>query len=320
MVSCLKGKRAVDLAALHEEQPDRISSHLRMFVPTLETEGPLAFISKDPNVIIASGEFHKVPFLAGVNSAEGLLLSAPMVANRTLRNLLKTDWVKNLGAMLFFPEGGVSKVQGQEIMKHYLPGGEVSLDDPLSQLPAFTHLISDWVWNLGFHKTIHAHAKDPQGPPMFIYYYTYEGEFSLDAMLMSVKGDYHPILEILWMKLDTWIKKDILGHVIPRYGPCHGDELALLFELKELSSVPQGGKDYAMSKVFIDSIYQFVNSRELKSGLEFKGAKWTPVPPGLKESEDLKYMKIDSKGPGMVVEPFKENIKFWKKLNLTLLI
>jgi hypothetical protein len=44
------------------------------FRPTVEVEnGQEAFLAADPFDLITQGKFHKVPFIAGVTSSEGLI-------------------------------------------------------------------------------------------------------------------------------------------------------------------------------------------------------------------------------------------------------
>lgn len=45
-----------------------------LFVPTIELEGSQdAFLTKNPNEMLAAGDFAKIPWMSGVNSAEGLI-------------------------------------------------------------------------------------------------------------------------------------------------------------------------------------------------------------------------------------------------------
>jgi carboxylesterase type B len=80
MVKCLKSKKASDLVEIHKETTDSLRPMISLYLPTIEKDlkDGKSFLTDQPKTIIESGKFNKVPLLAGVNSAEGLLISGGM--------------------------------------------------------------------------------------------------------------------------------------------------------------------------------------------------------------------------------------------------
>lgn len=78
MVKCLKSRDALELVSIHKECIDKLHPTIAMFFPTVEEEigDGKSFLTEDPTKIIESGQFNQIPFMTGVNSAEGLLLSS----------------------------------------------------------------------------------------------------------------------------------------------------------------------------------------------------------------------------------------------------
>lgn len=104
-------------------------------------------------------------------------------------------------------------------VKDFYLNGKFDHENPLNQMTELTKMISDWVWGFGFHNAVSSHSKHVSpSTPLFLYHYEYLGEFSLDQLLLALRGEYHPIIEILWMKISNYVKSNILGQTIPRYG------------------------------------------------------------------------------------------------------
>lgn len=223
-------------------------------------------------------------------------------------------WEESLPPIMMLPED-VKPEALAKIKDHYIKNGDLNLEDPLRHMTNLTNLFGDWVWKVGFHNGATSHAKwiTPSNP-LFIYYYTYEGEFGLDQLLITIKGDYHPIIEILLGKLKNWYSSTFLGEKVPRYGACHGDELAMLFQVEGLASVARDSKDYQFSKKIVSLFLQFakLDTKSKKPlQLEFMGQSWKPQ----EKDGPLQYFKIDLK-PKTIAEPFQDSVAFWKPLNL----
>lgn len=100
-----------------------------------------------------------------------------------------------------------------KMKKHYLgENKDVDLEHPEKQVQAFTDVASEFVWFLAFDEAINLHRKHvTEESVIYLYYYNYEGEFSLDALLLAIKGKFHPLIEILWDKLYHYVAKTVLG-------------------------------------------------------------------------------------------------------------
>jgi carboxylesterase type B len=78
MLACLKGRSAQELVSIHAEFSDNLRPLSANFFPTIEKDfgDGTDFLSKKPMKILQSGKFARVPFMTGVNSAEGLMISS----------------------------------------------------------------------------------------------------------------------------------------------------------------------------------------------------------------------------------------------------
>ena len=77
MVRCLRKLPSQDLIALEGDMLEYPRNPMTLFVPTVETvKDERTFLGEQPEEVLKSGDFNKVPFLTGVNSHEGLIASA----------------------------------------------------------------------------------------------------------------------------------------------------------------------------------------------------------------------------------------------------
>lgn len=110
----------------------------------------------------------------------------------------------------------------EQIKGFYLKGGDgLDPENAWNQIENLTNLFSDGIFKHGFHKgaTSHTKALTSKSPPLFLYYYTYQGEFGLDQILLAIKGElFHPLVEIIWSRIANWVKVTFMGAEIPRYG------------------------------------------------------------------------------------------------------
>jgi hypothetical protein len=123
---------------------------------------------------------------------------------------LHQEWAKTLPLLMLTP----NKVEPEitEKIKSYYFNEKFNHENPMSQMLNFTNLFSDWIFYLGFQNGITSHLKQASpSAPIYLYYYNYNGDFNLSDVLLSLKGDYHQIIELVWMKFSKWFKTTILG-------------------------------------------------------------------------------------------------------------
>jgi hypothetical protein len=154
-----------------------------------------------------------------------------MLVNKTMAGVAQDDWEYFLDRTIWYPSPGNASAQ---IREHYfghqkhtnegkLPGqdddGQNQISgqklDPLENLESYTNLISD----RGFFRDTHHGAKaQSQHSPVYLYYYSYRGEWSVVNFFPEVSGTFSRQIEVTWSLLLGWVSKNVLGMKVPNYG------------------------------------------------------------------------------------------------------
>lgn len=144
------------------------------FRPTVEAENGQEelFLPADPIDLITEGKFHKVPFLTGINSSEGLLCVREVMAKPAVLKKYDSDFEllvpTNLGVEKNTPK---SKEVAQKIKSFYFG------DKPVSQETLFLYvdLSSDMWFVTDVHRTAKLQAARSSAP-LFFYQFSFDGE------------------------------------------------------------------------------------------------------------------------------------------------
>ncbi|ODN00458.1 Venom carboxylesterase-6 [Orchesella cincta] len=307
MIQCLKSANAYDIAEIHREVLDPLREAITIYKPSIEVpiDDGNTFISEHPKDLALRGDYIKVPWIFGVNSEEGLITSAVILANKTMADKAKTDWPFFLERALWF--NATNEIAAEKIRLFYFgaTSNETSVtENPFEALDNYTTMISD----RGFNKDAHHGARiQSKHSPVFMYYYTYRGEWSAVNYFKEVRGAWPRLVEVAWAIAAAWVRKNILGQPLTNYGASHSDELALMFHMPWVSDVTQECNDYPMSE---DLIKLWVDFGRRKKPLLFRNVEWEAVKPW---ENTVRYLNIDSE-PSMIDEPFTERVKFWDDL------
>lgn len=146
-----------------------------------------------------------------------------IVRNETLSNLIEEKWEKFIPRLLYLQDDVEPKLL--QNLRDYYFNGNMDLSSH-ANWRILANMFSDRFWNVGFHNAVKTHIQHST-EPTYLYYYTYRSKFTLTDMVVALKGEYHPILEILRMKISNWFKESILGQQLPYHGCSHGDELGM---------------------------------------------------------------------------------------------
>lgn len=157
------------------------------FAPVVEKKmGQNAFLTEDPLDLMKFGKFHKVPFMTGYNSAEGLLLIHSEIKKLNIRNKTPSCLV---------PKDIVSKVSedkikefGDRIKKFYYPNRDLTKDD----IDIFININSDIHFVYGNHKFADCYSAFAK--PIYFYRFNLDSELNIfKAMLgfSSKEGSCH---------------------------------------------------------------------------------------------------------------------------------
>jgi len=267
---------------------DPLREGIAIFKPSVEVKSSdgSTFISELPLEMAKRGDYYKVPWIHGVNSEEGLIFSAAMLVNKTMAGVAQDDWEYFLDRTIWYPSPGNTS---QKIRSFYFgdsqtithkktpPSSDVihlllseedeqssnSLStkyDPLDldNLESYTNLISD----RGFYRdTHHGAALQSQHSPVYLYYYSYRGEWSVVNFFPEVSGTFSRQIEVGWSLLLGWVSKNVLGYKLRNYGASHSDELALMFYMPWVSEIYPENKDYDMSLDIVKLWVEFAQDK-----------------------------------------------------------
>jgi len=85
----------------------------------------------------------------------------------------------------------------------------------------YTNLFSDRHFFVPIHQFVQHYSASKEHAPVFLYYLTYQGKFSLAPMLAATQKPYFPVMvNILLDMMTRWVKSNILGMTIEHMGVC----------------------------------------------------------------------------------------------------
>ncbi|OXA51774.1 esterase E4 [Folsomia candida] len=319
--SCLKKLDPIQLIEGHREMMDPLRESIAIFKPSVEVDirDGNTFLAEKPTEMAKRGDFTKVPWVTGVNSEEGLVFSAAMLVNKTMQTVAQEDWGFFLDRTIWFP----SEEETAEKVRHFyfgdddsslVPANVSSNTDlitkinmnPLERLDSYTNMISDRGF---FYDAHHGASMQSIHSPVYLYYYSYRGKWSVVNFFPEISGTFNRQLEVTWSLLTTWVAANVFGRQLPNYGASHSDELSLLFYMPWVSEIYAESQDYDMS---LDLVKLWADFADNDSHLKFRNVEWPVVNASHKEVP-LQYMKIDS-DPMVIDEPFTHRIQFWSSL------
>jgi carboxylesterase type B len=310
MIKCLKSVNAYDIAEIHRELLDPLREAIAIFKPSVEVniDDGNTFLEEHPKDLAMRGEYNKAPWIFGVNSEEGLITSAAILANYSMAAVAKNDWRLFIERVLWFNSS--TGIAAEKIREKYF-GSHTAFrhPDPFETLDNYTTMISDRGFNYDAHHGVLLQSKYS---PVYVYYYTYRGEWSAVTYFKEIRGAWPRLVEVAWALAATWVRKKIFGQPLPTYGASHSDELALLFHMPLVSDITPDCNDYTMSVDLIKLWVDFAKQRDTyeNAPLQFRQVDWEPVDPSL---DVIRYLRIDTNA-SMINEPFADRIRFWDNL------
>jgi hypothetical protein len=104
----------------------------------------------------------------------------------------------------------------QKINRFYFGEGIIPIPALLGDIANMTKMFTDRFWNMGFHNGVKAQLN--HSSHLYLYYYSYQGEFTLTDFLVALKGESHPIVEVVVHLLTNWFKKVFYNEELPKFG------------------------------------------------------------------------------------------------------
>ncbi len=78
-----------------------------------------------------------------------------------------------------------------------------------------TDLFTDRIFIHGTHEAVKVQV---QHSPVYLYYYTYKGTFSLTNLMLAIKGKLSPTIEFLYFFGTRWLQYKLFGVEPHHYG------------------------------------------------------------------------------------------------------
>jgi carboxylesterase type B len=244
------------------------------FSPTKESkDGPESFLVESPHKLVEDGKVsNKVPWLTGVNSSEGLIyligtlkytLYCFMLCKKnivlfmnpfaTIR--LNSEWNVLAPRLLGFDEldDPHKRRIAQKARSYYLQNRDFSEED----FQDILQLFSDSNFNYGFRTSAIAHSKQQ---PVYAYYYNYNGTFGFFQSFQGMSRAVPKVLDWFWSMAYTWLHSEVSGKDFVHRGPCHGDELALLWRIPLIAHITSDNPDYSLSRAMVKMLVDFATN------------------------------------------------------------
>ncbi|XP_031345688.1 venom carboxylesterase-6-like [Photinus pyralis] len=252
--------------------------HSMLLTPIIEPKLPGAFISDHPVDVIRSGKFSHVPYMTGITTNDGALLSARMYSNPPTRSL-NEDFEDTVSTIFYYENLTTIQNVSKEIRKFYVQ------DKPFDHNTKadLTDIGTDVFFYYPARATIELHAKYST-QPVYFYLFGYRGSY-------THLSDY--------------------GDTSYNYGVVHSDDIVYLLSDAQLALHNSTTTDIQMRTVMTTLIDNFAKRGDPTSKLDcFITQKWEPV-----KRNKFNYYAI--MGPNDLRTEstlYEERYNFWRKL------
>ncbi|KAF2888376.1 hypothetical protein ILUMI_17796 [Ignelater luminosus] len=311
MIECLRKVDAETLADSSDLFKTILSSEpFLIYAPVTEKQtpnNPHPYITEDPLTIIQTKKFHKVPWITGVVSDEGILRAAPLLRQSAIQEQLNAN-MSLLGPALMGLQLSLDYQHiphnWNKIAKTFLKGDSINVNS-IESVQGFIDLYSDRVFNYAAYQSALLHAKNGHNPIWF-YNFAYRGRYSYGDLFAATEEK----ISFAW-------------------GVSHCDDLLYLFPSSKLFEPLKSKNDLLMSKIMIHLWTNFAIYGHPTPNHEIHAPRWNPLPnlEGLKvvKNSDLCYMNItgpykSNEGPPIQLDFdnrfYPERMSFWGKLPL----
>ncbi|ODM98280.1 Venom carboxylesterase-6 [Orchesella cincta] len=311
MVHCLKTVDVADIVETYREMMEPLRDQQGIYKPVIEIiDDEYTFISKSPLEIIQSGNYSKVEWLTGVNSHEGLILATAVMANGTAADMAQNNWTQFSEKILLYEKNDNASHKIRD--KYFKNVTDLS---SFSSLQNHVEMYNDRIFYVDLH---HGALLQCKISPVYLYYYSYRGEWSTSNYFLGMKGNLPRYMEASWVVLtdsNTWyhsLFNNFFGRKLHNYGAAHSDSLALLFRMPYVAEIFKKSTDYEMSLDLVKLLVSFASKQDGEE-LTFRNVTWTPA--NCSDNGTLMYLHIDNE-PKMIPEPFTKRVEFWDSLGL----
>lgn len=286
LIDCLRTKEASDV--IGSDRLFQVFDYCPMipFRPVVEPEGPGAFLTEDPALLMKQGRHEDIPWMTGITSEEGSLRVPGLYGLRggELIRELDDNFEKIAPVSLLYDETVDQDAKAEvsrKIRKFYFG------DRPIDNATRFDviDMYSDAWFNHAADTSVRRYL-ETQSSPLYYYYFAYRGSSSFSK---------------------------IFGDPTRDYGVSHADDLQYLFPIGEqlFRDTPLTEQDHRMVDVLTSLWVNFASSANPTPKItDTLPVKWQPV-----RSESLEYLRIGSPSDIRMRKNLNpERMRFWSGL------
>jgi len=135
--------------------------------------------------------------------------------NESMFEFVRANWKTTIPRLLYLQDSVDPEIL-QKINDFYFGGTINPRPEFIGDLRNMTNMFTDRFWNMGFHNGVRAQLHHSN--QLYLYYYTYAGEFTLTDVLVALKGESHPLIEIFGHLLSSWVQRVLFQEELPRFG------------------------------------------------------------------------------------------------------
>ena len=282
-LECLRGKPADDIMEVVGGIGFDAEGLAVLFHPRVDADAAEPFMPEQPNVLLKSGRFNRVPWMMGAAQDEGLFVLGVIHRNSAvLRRALAGDLEAWTSPELLCGEGITSKTStetpievAERIRDYVLSAG----GDPT---PALLKFFSDRFFVLGLSAELELAS---QVVPVYQYLVDHVGAGQM--RFTDMIGEKAPPVPLV----------------------SHGDELAYLFHATVQSRPEAGSPEHALVRLFVRLWTSFAR-RGYPAAPELGVPDWPIYTP-----EKRSCLRLNS-APALAERAFDERIRFWESLPL----
>ncbi|CAG7838552.1 unnamed protein product [Allacma fusca] len=315
VVDCLKKVEGHKIVEQHREAAEALlKNKFALFVPTTESiNDSRTFLGVNPRTSIQDGYFERIPWVAGVVAHEGLIYVARVIRDPEATKEMNENWMEVLPKLLKYDPK--RKELTRKIKEFYF--GMAEQLDVVNAIEQFSDLLSD---RLFIYPAFEAAKVQSRFSPVYLYYLSYKPQTSVYQLITSItpNGRISPVLEFSYSLLKRWFRGKILGLESITYGPSHGDELSLLFNVHFLARISEGHPDFEFSKTMVKLWASFAKAEKT---MAVDGELWEPVNPQDSTSA-LFYVDLNANSTSSTIstktvnQHLSKRIQFWDSLKL----
>ncbi|CAH0690199.1 unnamed protein product [Spodoptera exigua] len=271
-------KAGARLSSAPGKSADLQSTVALPFLPTLEPEGPDAFLTKPPKETLPGAD---VPFLTGYNAQEGIILFRRLQRYPKLLSELEQEFRRVVPPELLGHNDTIVDKISDSIRAFYFQ--QKPIDN--RNIDSLIDLFTDVMFLRPVLETVRQQVESNRTSPTYLYRFAFDGALGLF--------------------------KRMLG--ITHAGACHGDEMGYLFYFSRLNyRLDDDSPELAVSRRMVQMWTNFAKTGNPTPSVDYESVvdfTW----PQVNNTEHVSYLDINGNFT-VQSDPEAKRVKFWNFL------